>query len=119
MTDALVRLVQSNRPDRGFALLVGMARLETLRESERSGRLVVLDAFPPDADVLESPGARHADALPGLLSEARSELAHARARLRAGGDPGQRTVTALESAGNRVSELGAAASAGRPPLALD
>src|SRR5262249_17775819 len=76
--DALVRLVGSTRPDRGFALLVGMARLEALRESERTGRLVVLDAFPADAHVVRAPRLRHADALRGLLAEARTELANAR-----------------------------------------
>ena len=117
--DALVRLLGSTRPDRGFALLVGMARLEALRESERTGRLVVLDAFPPDADVVRSPHLRHADALRGLLAEARTELASARARVRGPGDVGEEALAALEAAANRVLELEAATRGSALRLSAD
>src|SRR5262249_2532347 len=52
LTDQLVRLVHSERPDWGFAFLVGLARLETLRASLATGRLVLLDAFPSDTEVV-------------------------------------------------------------------
>ena len=48
----LVALVDSHRPDWGFPLLIGMARLQALDESLASGRLVVLDAFPPGASTI-------------------------------------------------------------------
>ena len=49
---SLARLVQSRRPDWGFPLLLGMARLIALDETRRSGRWVVLDATPADATVI-------------------------------------------------------------------
>lgn len=107
LAEGIVRLVGSKRPDRGFALLVGMARLEALRESERTGRLVVVDAFPPTAEVMHAPQRDHADALRGLLVEAHAELAEIRARVRTRSDLDESGVAALESAGNRVVELDA------------
>src|SRR5215475_9735658 len=49
LSSALVRLVGSERPDSGGALLVGMARLVALAESMRQSRWIVVDAFPADA----------------------------------------------------------------------
>ena len=50
----LVRLIQSTRPDWGFPLLVGMARLAALDESRRLGRWMLLDVFPADAIVISA-----------------------------------------------------------------
>jgi len=108
LADDLPRLLRSDRPDWGFALLIGMARLEALRESERTGRLVLLDAFPPDAEIVRSPVRRHRDALLGLGAEARDELVRVRAELRGGEAIGEARFAELESAGNRVLELEAA-----------
>jgi len=49
---SLVRLVRSRRPDWGFPLLLGMARLVALDETRRSERWAVLDATAPDAVVI-------------------------------------------------------------------
>ena len=43
----LVELVESRRPDWGYTVLLGMARLEVLHASLRSGQLVFLDGFSP------------------------------------------------------------------------
>ena len=45
---ALVRLVASDRPDGGVALMAGMARLAALGASRRQERWVVVDFFPSE-----------------------------------------------------------------------
>jgi hypothetical protein len=70
LEDALVRLVGSDRPDVGLTLLIGMARLEAFSESVRTGRLVLIDVFPPESAVVPSPRRRHLEALRRLGAEA-------------------------------------------------
>ncbi|HLK12138.1 MAG TPA: hypothetical protein VKW76_12235 [Candidatus Binatia bacterium] len=114
LVEALPRLLHSDRPDWGFALLVGLARLATLRESQRVGRLVLLDAFPPASDVVPRSYVRqHRDALSHLLADARDEFTRARACLRAAGGIGEVDFTNLEDAGNRLLELQMALAQGR------
>lgn len=102
----LVRLVASERPDWGFALLVGMARLAALDESRRSGRLVVLDAFSdaPGRVATLRLGTR-SSVQRQLLGQAREDLAAARARLSESAAPGERVLSQLEEAANRYVEL--------------
>src|SRR5262249_9162323 len=52
LQESLVRLVQSRRPDWGFPLLVGMARLIALDETLRTRRWIVLDASSAGATVI-------------------------------------------------------------------
>jgi hypothetical protein len=105
LEDQLVRLVASGRPDWGFPLLVGMARLVALTRSTASGRLVLLDAFPaasarvPSRVLCARPEAAHA-----LGEEAREDLAAAR-RAMDGTAFGEAEYTRLEAAGNRLAEL--------------
>ena len=111
LTGDLVGLLLSERPDWGFAFLVGMARLETLRESVETGRLVLLDAFSPgDSAVPRSYIDRHRDAVAHLRADARDDFARARARLRATDGIGERDLAKLEAAGNRLLELDRAAT---------
>jgi len=107
----LATLATSPRPDRGFALLVGMARLEALDRSVQSGRLVVLDAFPPDAPIF--PAAEltdHRPVLVELLDEAGEQLAVQRGQLTVPLDEGG--YASLEAAANRWLELQHATHAG-------
>jgi hypothetical protein len=109
LTDELTRLLRSNRPDWGFAFLVGLARLEALRASVASGRLLLLDAFPPEAETVpRAQVRRHLDALRGLRADARDEFTHARERLDVGEALDEQRFSAIESAGNRLLELDAA-----------
>ena len=109
LTGELVRLVQSPRPDWGFAFLVGLARLETLEASAATGRLVLLDAFPPDSEVVpRSYVRRHRDAVRDLRAEADADLARARAHVRASDALDEAAFADLEAAGNRRLELDAA-----------
>lgn len=107
-------LAASRRPDFGSALLLTLARRAALARSLEAGRLVVLDAYPPDAPRLEGDALRaEADHLPLLLATARDELAAARrALVRAPDD--ETTLTALEAAVNRYVELYGAVHAARP-----
>ena len=106
LADELVGLLHSPRPDWGYPLLVGMARLVALHESVRTGRLVFLDAFGPSAHVI-SPAAWHGRAamMVDLLDEAHAELAAARARLTSGGTLREADFARFESASNRFNEL--------------
>src|SRR5262249_14384311 len=113
----LVALLDSTRPDRGAALLVGMARLAALDRTLATGRWVLLDAFPPDAPALDTRQVtRQREATGPLAAEAWCTFAGARARLVAAADdaapePG---LAAVETAGNRALELAGALDGGRP-----
>src|SRR5262249_32721370 len=78
----LARLVASRRPDLGAALLVGLARLDTLDRSVTSGRLVLLDAFPADAPRVPARVLRdRPETARVLVDEAAEDLATARRAL--------------------------------------
>lgn len=103
----LVRLVGSRRPDWGFPLLLGMARLAALEATRAAGRWVVLDAFPPGATVVpQARLASHRDAVAALAAEARDQFEAARRRLPAPDTAfPEARFAALESAANRLAEL--------------
>ncbi|MCC6765293.1 MAG: hypothetical protein IT293_11590 [Deltaproteobacteria bacterium] len=103
---ALVRLAASARPDFGFPLLVGMARLAAVERSLATDRLVVLDGFPADArriprDVVR----RTADAARGLRDDACADARASLGRFTATAAPAERAYAALEDAANRCAEL--------------
>ena len=109
LTESLVRLARSDRPDWGSALLVGLARLAALDQTRQAGSWGFLDTFPPDAPrVGRRRLAKRPDLLAGVLREARKDFAAARARVlrpRAAGDGFRELDFAeLEAAGNRLLE---------------
>jgi hypothetical protein len=115
---SLVRLVRSPRPDWGSALLVGLARLEALEQTRRSGSWVFLDVFPADAPRLDRGRlARRPDLLAELTGEARADFERARVRIvRPSGPDGgfpELDFAELEAAGNRLSEAWRAGHEGR------
>ena len=119
---SLVRLVRSSRPDWGFPLLVGMARLAALEETLHAGAWMFLDAFPSDALVIPAEQILRDPALTqALLDEARGDFALARTRLvtrvehRAGFS--EADFVALEAAGNRLIEITRTVD-GRRPMRL-
>ena len=122
LSASLVRLVRSSRPDWGFPLLVGMARLAALEETLRAGAWMFLDAFPSDALVIPAEQILRDPALTqALLDEARGDFALARTRLvtrvehRAGFS--EADFVALEAAGNRLIEITRTVD-GRRPMRL-
>ena len=105
LEDELVELLHSPRPDRGFPLLIGMARLVALHESVRTRRLVFLDAFSAEVRTVPAAVWRGRPAMMiDLLDEARTELEAARDRL-TGSALREAELTRLESASNRYDEL--------------
>jgi hypothetical protein len=108
---SLLRLLRSERPDWGFPLLLGMARLAALDRSRRDGRWVFLDGFPPDAPVVEPRRlARSPELLTALAGDAYDEFASARSRLRAAAESARETAfpeadyARFEEAGQRFIE---------------
>jgi hypothetical protein len=107
----LARLPDSSRPDWGFPLLLGMARLQAIDASLAGGHLVVLDAFGPEAQVApdaDPPGfARElAEAASNRLTAVRVALADAAADGSA--------YARLEHAANRHLEQTRALASGAP-----
>ena len=106
LADELVGLLQSPRPDWGYPLLVGMARLVTLYEAGRTGRLVFLDTFGPTARVLPPTAWRGREPMMiDLLDAAHAELDAARGRLSSAGVLREADFARFESAANRFNEL--------------
>ena len=109
LRDSLVRMVQSSRPDWGFPLLLGMARLVALDETRRTGRWVVLDALPADATLIQRERfVGRPDVTRNLRGRAARDFATARHWLRgsdpAGGFP-ELEFAELEAAGSRLVEV--------------
>ena len=109
LTESLVRLARSDRPDWGSALLVGLARLAALDQTRQTGSWVFLDVFPPDAPRLGRRRlAQRPDLLAAVLRDARADLDTARARVLRGWAAGdgfrELDFAELEAAGNRLLE---------------
>lgn len=102
---AIPERLDSPRRDRGRVLLLALARSVALRESLEAGRLVVLDAFPAEAQAIPAAALRERS---GFLAELRAEtarrLAEARAALLAA-PVDELGYNALEDAANRRLEL--------------
>ena len=105
LEERIPALVDAPRPDWGRPALVAMARLAALDESLRSGRLVLLDTFPPDALVVEGDSLRaRREFLAELHAHASRELAAERAQFSARAEIDERAYQALEEAANRFLE---------------
>ena len=82
LADSVLTLLDSNRPDRGTALLLQMARYQALDRSLETGVPATLDPLPEEADTAQrlAPDAARLRDPSGerLLREARAELAAAR-----------------------------------------
>jgi hypothetical protein len=106
---ALVRLVASDRPDSGVALMAGLARLAALGASRRQERWLVLDFFPPETAIGPRRWLRaRPEESAAFLQETNEELARTRGRLvtRAGdGKFREADFAAFEAAANRSGEL--------------
>jgi hypothetical protein len=98
----LAELVTSKRPDWGYALLLGMARLETLRESLALGRWVVLDSVPTDTAFFSQRAVKRRDPFVVELGDgARAEFFEARTHFATTSDPEEPALAWLEEAVNR------------------
>jgi hypothetical protein len=101
----LVALTASARPDWGWPLLVGMARLIAVEATLETGGWVFLDAFPAGARVVEAERLRdRRDVARAMLARARDDLRRARATLIAAEVTDERRYAAVEAAANRTRE---------------
>ena len=112
-------LLDSQRPDWGYALVVGMARLAALERTRTLGRWVFLDTFPADAVVLEVRQiARYRGPLLQIAGQLRDQLANARRELVSVAEQDasfpEAAFARLEATANRWHEAVAALDAGRP-----
>ncbi len=106
LEERLVHAVRSQRPDFGFPLLVGMARLIALHESLRTHRLVVVDAFGARHDLVTRAQLERNRALwPEMRTQNEAALELARASFFDAAAPGEPELSRLESAANRWLEL--------------
>ncbi len=119
---ALVRLVASDRPDSGVALMVGMARLAALGASRRQERWVVLDFFPSEAAIgPRRPLTTRTEQAAALLEDTSEELASTREGLVTRAEDGnfrEADFAAFEAAANRSGELRLALAGERERRAL-
>ncbi len=100
----LATLIGSTRPDWGYPLLLGMARLEALHESLERGRWVVLDSIPANSAFLSSTSVKRRDPfVVELRDHARAEFAEARAHFATAPNPSERALAWLEEAINRYA----------------
>lgn len=99
----LLELLSSPRSDRGYPLLVGMARLLALEASARGPKLLVLDAFPDD-DGEHTLTIRRANVRAALVERSRAELDAARSAF-LDGDYDEADLSDLEAAATRFAAL--------------
>ncbi len=79
LESAVLELVDSRRPDRGYPLLLAMARHQAVRRSLAANRLLFLDPFPDDAALVDRPVVQADRALLEKLA-ARARRAYDQAR---------------------------------------
>jgi hypothetical protein len=102
----LAKLVSSKRPDWGYSLLLGMARLQTLRESLELGRWVVLDSVPANPAFLSQRAVQRRDPfVVELRDRARVAFFEARTHFATAPEPGEPSLAWLEEATNRYAEF--------------
>lgn len=102
----LLKLIASTRPDWGYPLIVGLARLIVLDESIRTRKLVLLDTFrrQPERVDLEDID-RYRDTFKLLHSEARSNFEKEKEKLLGQPRMDESEYSVLEMLGNRYAEL--------------
>jgi hypothetical protein len=115
---SVARLVRSDRPDWGAALMVGLARLAALEKTRQSGSWVFLDVFAVDSSRLTRDRlAKQPELGQALLREGRADFERARSQLllQQETDPGFHEIVfaELEAAGNRLVEALRAGHGGR------
>ncbi|MEO8604583.1 MAG: hypothetical protein ABI629_18580 [bacterium] len=116
--NGLVDLVASSRPDWGYPLLLGLARLAAIEASLRDNRLRVLDAWPSAAVAPPLPDAgQRAAYFAALLEQTALYATRERRKCLAAAECREPDYARLEAATNRRIEMGRAARDDRAPRA--
>ncbi|MCI0733033.1 MAG: hypothetical protein L0Y38_04315, partial [Methylococcaceae bacterium] len=109
----LLKLMASTRPDWGYPVLVGLARLTVLDESIRSGKLVLLDTFGSEPGRVDPDDIRrYRGTFERLAAEARNKFEHEKTHLLAVPSMDEADYSLLELSGNLYAELARGVSAG-------
>ncbi len=102
----MLGLLDSKRPDRGYPLLVGLARLVVVDESLSAGRWIVLDTFPADTVAIQADTlATRAEFVAELEAYTRAELTAERERFATRERVDERLYQGVEDAANRNVEV--------------
>lgn len=105
---SVLTLLTSDRPDRGSALLVQMARYQAVCLSLESGELVTLDPFSARAEPADDRSGEP------FQRDARADLASLRAAFVDSGDHRATAYGQIEAAQGRLAELERGQRTGRP-----
>ncbi|MBX3025857.1 hypothetical protein KF840_13195 [bacterium] len=112
---ALAAVPFSSRPDWGWTMLLGLARLVAVERSLADGRLLVLDGWPSDAAQPPLPAGGQRDAYFAALADHGAVALSQRRRSCLGAARcGEASYTRLETAANRAADVAAARAAARP-----
>ncbi len=103
---SLVKSVNSNRPDWGYAVLVNVARYIAVDASLQSGYWVFIDDFAGNSEWLRPDQyLQHSDQIRMLISDARTALERSRQPAMTGQRLTETEYSQIEMAGNRYFEL--------------
>ena len=108
----LVRLVDSPRADWGPPFVLGMARLAAIEATLASGRLVLLDIFPPGSQVQPRRDSTLRPYLPMMEKEMREVFLRKRQEFFTGSGFREADYAALERSGNLVLDISRAMTTG-------
>jgi hypothetical protein len=102
----LLQLLASPRPDWGYPLLVGLARLQVLDDSIRQANLVFLDTFPKSSERVDHEDLhRYRETFLILLTEARNHFEREKEHFFALEGMNEPAYALLEISANRYREL--------------
>jgi len=106
LNDNLVDLVNSNRPDWGYAFLVGVARLIAIDKSIKYRRLVFLDTYANQPEYIgKETIEQHREVFETLARESQIEFQKAKKRIFSAKTINERFYADLESNANQTVEL--------------
>ncbi len=111
----LVRLVNSSRNDWGFPFIMGMARLAAIEASLSSGRIVLLDVYPPESRGQGRDAHMKSRYLHAMRSEMQEAFLQRRREFAGNAELRESDYTALERVGNQLLELDRAIASGASP----
>ena len=112
--ETVIALLRSSRPDRGYPLLVALARLVAFRASRRNGKLVVVDTYADDVPTTGLASVRQLPALLEIQFERRQEAQSALETALAASPGDEASWSRFEAAANVALELDGALANDRP-----